>query len=114
MLRACNGLRCKCAVGFPYGHWTVTIAPIAEVGNVLTTKLGVKIVRKGIPTQRSFHSYNCGQTVRWMKMPLGKEVGLGPGHIVLDPVGSQLSTAAFPHFSAHVYCGQTVAHLSSC
>jgi len=26
----------------------------------------------------------CGQTVRWIKMPLGMEVGLGPGHIVLD------------------------------
>jgi len=28
--------------------------------------------------------------VGWMKMPLGKEVGLGPGHIVLDgdPVGT--------------------------
>ena len=39
-------------------------------------------------------------------MPLGTEVGLGPGDIVLDrtepPKGSQ------PHqFSAHVYCGQT-------
>ena len=30
----------------------------------------------------------CGQTVGWIKMPLGKEVGLDPGHIVLggDPV----------------------------
>jgi len=27
---------------------------------------------------------NCGQTVVWSKMPLGMEVGLGPGHIVLD------------------------------
>jgi len=26
----------------------------------------------------------CGQTVGWIKMPLGMEVGLGPGHIVLD------------------------------
>ena len=33
-------------------------------------------------------------------MPLGKEVGLGPGHIVLDgdPVGTQPPTAAPPHF----------------
>ena len=35
-------------------------------------------------------------------MPLGKEVGLGPGHIVLDedPVVlvTQLPTAAPPHF----------------
>jgi len=26
----------------------------------------------------------CGQTVGWIKMQLGTEVGLGPGHIVLD------------------------------
>jgi len=33
-------------------------------------------------------------------MPLGKEVGLGPGHIVLDgdPVGIQPPTAAPPDF----------------
>jgi len=33
-------------------------------------------------------------------MPLGKDVGLGPGHIVLagDPVGTQLPTAPPPHF----------------
>jgi len=33
-------------------------------------------------------------------MPLGKEVGLGPGHIVLDrdPMGTQLPTAAPLHF----------------
>ena len=35
-------------------------------------------------------------------MPLGKEVGLGPGQIVLDgdPVGTQPPTAAPPHFRA--------------
>ena len=26
----------------------------------------------------------CGQTAGWTKMPLGTEVDLGPGHIVLD------------------------------
>jgi len=26
----------------------------------------------------------CSQTVRWIKMKLGIEVGLGPGHIALD------------------------------
>ena len=33
-------------------------------------------------------------------MPLGKEVGLGPGHIVLDddPMGTQPPTAAPPYF----------------
>jgi len=27
---------------------------------------------------------HCGQTVGWTKMKLGMQVGLGPGHIVLD------------------------------
>jgi len=31
------------------------------------------------------HVY-CGQTAGWMKTPLGTEVDLGPGHIVLDKV----------------------------
>jgi len=49
-------------------------------------------------------------------MPLGKEVGFGLDHTVLDgdPVGPSAPTATPPHFSADVYCGQTVAHLSNC
>jgi len=44
----------------------------------------------------------CGQTVGWIKMKLSTEVGLGPGHIVLDgdpaplPKGAQPRTA--PNF----------------
>jgi len=43
-------------------------------------------------------------------MPLGTDVGLSPGHIVLD--GDQASPRPrkghhSPHFSAHVYCVQT-------
>jgi len=47
-----------------------------------------------------------------MKMPLGTEVDLGPGHIVLDgvPAPRKRGTAA-PLLWAHVYCG-TVAHVS--
>jgi len=41
----------------------------------------------------------CGQTVGWLKMKLGTEVGLGLGNIVLD--------GHSPQFSAHVCCGQT-------
>ena len=33
----------------------------------------------------------CGQTAGWIKMPLGKEVVIGPGDIVLDrELGTQL------------------------
>jgi len=28
---------------------------------------------------------HCGQTVGWIKMKLGMQVGLGPGHTVLEP-----------------------------
>jgi len=32
----------------------------------------------------TFWPMYCGQTAGWIKIPLGTEVGLGPGHIVLD------------------------------
>ena len=38
---------------------------------------------RSLPPQFSAHVY-CGQTAGWIKMTLGMEVGLGPGHIVLD------------------------------
>jgi len=47
----------------------------------------------------------------WMKTALGMEVGLGPGHIVLDgdsaPVPKK-GAGPPPQFLAHFYCGQTV------
>ena len=54
----------------------------------------------------------CGQTAGWIKMALGMEVGLGPGHILLDGDPAAHSqkgggTPYTPQFSAHVYCGQT-------
>jgi len=47
-------------------------------------------------------------------MPLGTRVGLGQGHIVLngDPALPTERGTAAAHFSAHVYCGETDAHLS--
>ena len=35
----------------------------------------------------SAHVY-CGQTAGWIKMPLGTEVNLGPGDVVLDGVAA--------------------------
>ena len=37
----------------------------------------------GTTPQFSAHVY-CGQTAGWIKVALGMEVGLYPGHIVLD------------------------------
>ena len=58
----------------------------------------------------------CGQTVGWTKMPRGTEVGLGPGDIVLDRDSAPRKGAHQPppHFSAHVYCGQTVVYIGYC
>jgi len=43
--------------------------------------------KRGTPTSTQFlaHVYS-GQMPGWMKTPLGTEVELGPGHIVLDGV----------------------------
>ena len=70
--------------------------------------------KRGTHTQFVAHVC-CGQKARWIKTPLGTEVRLGPGDIVLD--GAQLppqKKGHGPQFSAHVYCGQRVAHLSYC
>jgi len=52
----------------------------------------------------------CGQTVSWIRMPLGMEVGLGPSDIVLDgdpALPTQRGTAALPNFFLAHVCGQT-------
>jgi len=51
----------------------------------------------------------CGQMVGWIKMKLCMQVGLRPGHIVLDgdPAPSLPKRGRSPQFSAHDYCGKT-------
>jgi len=44
----------------------------------------------------------------WIKMPLGMEVGFGPGDVVLDgEPAPPPKEGRSPQFLAHVYCGQT-------
>ena len=64
--------------------------------------------------QFSAHVY-CGQTAGWMKMPLGTEVDLSPGHIVLDgdPVPLREGAQQPPLFRPMSIVA-TVAHLSYC
>jgi len=68
------------------------------------------LLKKGAepPPQFLAHIY-CGQTAEWIKMALDMEVGLDPGHIVLDwdPAPLPKKGAEHPPFSAHFYCGQT-------
>ena len=51
---------------------------------------------------------HCGQTVGRIKMKLDKQVGIGPGHIVLDgdPAAPPQRGTASPQFSANIGCGQ--------
>jgi len=66
--------------------------------------------KKGHSTQFSAHIC-CGQMVGWIKMPLGREVGLSPSDIMLDgglaPPHQKKGQTPSPQFSAHFYCGQT-------
>ena len=62
------------------------------------------------PTRQCVRSIvYCGQTPGWIKMALGMELGLRPGHIVLDgdPAPLPKEEAKPPQFSAHSYCDQT-------
>ena len=68
----------------PEFNWYRAITQCTHPVTVLTTKLGIKQSVSVFLRGGAWHSYSCGQTVGWIKMPLGKEVGLGPGHIVLD------------------------------
>jgi len=68
------------------------------------------------PTQLLAYIY-CGQMAEWMKTPLGMEVDLCRGHIVLDGVPAPVKGHSSPLFLAHVYCGHgrpSQLLLSSC
>jgi len=75
-------------VGFTPGHIVLDGDPAAPAS-------------KGHSLQFLVHIC-CGQMTGWIKMPPGREVGLGPSDLVLD---GERDPA--PQFSAHVYCGQT-------
>ena len=55
------------------------------------------VQKKGTPTPTEFvaHVY-CGQTAGYIKMPLGTEVDLCPGHTVLDVVPTLAKRAQEP------------------
>ena len=56
--------------------------------------------KRGRATQFSAHIY-CGQMAGWIKMPRSVEVGLGPGHIMLD--GTQLPLPKKERVTAQIF-----------
>jgi len=74
---------------------------------------------RGSAAQFSAHVYCAKRLDGWMKTPLGTEVDLGPGQIVLDgdPAPPHQKGHSSPPFLAHVYCGHgrpSQLLLSSC
>ena len=63
---------------------------------------------KGVGTPNFSAHICCGQMAAWMKMKLGMQVGLGPGHIVLhrDPAPPPQKGSGDPQLLAHICCGQ--------
>ena len=64
-------------------------------------------------TQSLAHVY-CGQMAGWMKTPLGTEVDIGAGYIVLDGVPALRERVTAPPSFWPMSIVATVAHLSYC
>jgi len=73
VVKRLDGLRCHLV-------WSQASAQatLCSMGTQLPRKKG-----RTHPTQLLAHVY-CGETVGWIKMPLGTEVNLGPSDVVLD------------------------------
>ena len=63
---------------------------------------GVAAPIRGTGPQFSVHVY-CGQMAGWVKTPLGTEVDLGPGHIVLDRVPALRERGIAPPFPPSLF-----------
>ena len=53
---------------------------------------------RGIVPSQFSANVRCGQTAGWTKMPLGMEVGLDPGDVVLNGVAAPLKGAQTSSF----------------
>ena len=118
--KACINNRIKKLVKQQYLHMYHTQADRQRSGSIARTVFGDRL-QNGSPYAMgplsvclsclSVTLMYCSQTVEWIKMKLGTEVGLGPGHIVLDgypaPLLSPLTKGHSPQFPVHVCCGQT-------
>ena len=62
---------------------TITFTEKTQLELVIEIILVIVIVIVNYPTLSMTLAY-CGQTVGWIRMPLGMEIGLGPWYIVLD------------------------------
>jgi len=75
-------------------HLEVGLGP----GHIVLDGDPAPIPQKGGRAPQFLAHFYCGQTARWIKMPLGTEVGLSLGNIVLggDPAPPPLKGTAHP------------------
>ena len=57
---------------------------VREIGHIVLYGDLAPPLKRGTVAPPQFSAVCCGQTAGWIKISLGTEVGLGPGHIVLD------------------------------
>jgi len=69
--------------------------------------------KKGTAPTKFLANVYCGRTAGWIKMPLGTEVNLGPGDVVLDGVAAPPKRCTVPQFSVHVYYGETAGWIKT-
>jgi len=94
----------------------ITITQCTHPVNVLTTKLGIKIARKRIPTRRSMtflqlwpNGWMDQDATWWDGRPWPR-----PHCVRWGPSGDPVPRSSPSPLSAHAYCVQTVAHLINC
>jgi len=72
--------------------------------------------KKGTSPTQSLADVCCGQMGGWLKMPLGTEVNLGPGDVVLDGIAGPLPPplkGTQPPVFVHVYCVETAGWMKT-
>jgi len=95
---------------------SVTLVYCGQTVGWTKMRLDTEVGTQQPPPHFSAFVYS-GHMAGWIRIQLGMEVSLGQG-VTFCEMGTQHPQHgkghSSPHFSAHVYCGKTVTHLSSC
>ena len=84
---------------------------ILRVHQIKLNRFGVTVCRPMLSDRclsvSSVTLVYCGQTVRWIKMKLGMQLGLDSGHSLLDgDPAPHPQSGTDPQFTVHICCGQ--------
>jgi len=104
-------------LGYHFSSLSIVCAFWATVCNAVRPMLSVRCVScLSVLCVLSVKLVYCGQTVGWIMMKLGTQLGLGPGHIVLGgdpaPLPKTQKGNNPRQFSASICCGQMAAWIT--